>query len=541
MASKDLINIAMQLAKQLGANTNKFMGTRTNISFLGKGPQDDLLFQQDINTEALSVLPLSKILPQIESSMGYLTGGKLNDLQATKLVSNLHKMKEFHFPSQIPNITDMGTGTRNLTQEGLGALRDKTGATPLTMPFLRGPEGVRPPGRAVVTDSKGNPIQDTEWANRLAKAEGVAPEETILPTKDIRRVIDEKEGDDFIDFIRSQGDEAGANKIQAEVDRLNAAIAAADARVAGKSSAEIDALETMTKNKAGTEFITAYVDDVYKNSGVTASVDVPKKRAAAREFLYNILKKETDLIPPGSGGTLESVISDADYKYIMEGGGGALGDPLILVKKYFGDTIAKRIPLDTRTEVIDTFVENVRFAKDRAGFTTDDPRFNPDDIPDFAAGGRVGFMAGGIGKFTKAEVLIARLKNTIKDSKGKTDELSVYVNETFPGFIKEIKANPKLAENENVWKTLGLDLPKDQRLVVHSDDTVDFFRQTEFGPHNIKNVEKFMAEHPFLSREDALRILKMEPEDRVLEITRLQVLNNRTKNAHGGLAKILEV
>ena len=53
--------------------------------------------------------------------------------------------------------------------------------------------------------------------------------------------------------------------------------------------------------------------------------------------------------------------------------------------------------------------------------------------------------------------------------------------------------------------------------------------------------KKFMAEHPFLSREDALRILKMEPEDRVLEITRLQVLNNRTKNAHGGLAKILEV
>ena len=60
--------------------------------------------------------------------------------------------------------------------------------------------------------------------------------------------------------------------------------------------------------------------------------------------------------------------------------------------------------------------------------------------------------------------LIERLKNTIKDSKNKTDEISVYVNETFPNFIKEIKANPKLAENENVWKTLGIDLPKDQKL-----------------------------------------------------------------------------
>jgi len=517
MASKNLIDIAMQLAKQLGANTNKFLGQRTNISFLGKGPKDDLLFQQDINPEALGAFPLSKLLPQIESSMSYASGGKLNDLQMSKLISNLEKMKEFHFPTQIPNITDMGTGTRNLTQEGLGALR----ATRKTDDDFR-----------VIKDEIDLP-------------EGVDPRDTILPTKDIRKVIDEKKGDDFIDFIRSQGDEAGANKVQAEVDRLNAAIAAADARVAGKStfkgSNEIDALETMTKNKAGTEFITAYVDDVYKNSGVTASVDVPKKRAAAREFLYNILKKETDLLPPGSGGTLESVISDADYKYIMEGGGGALGDPLIIVKKYFGDTIAKRIPLDTRTEVIDKFVENVRFAKDRAGFPNDDPRFNPDDIPDFAAGGRVGFMAGGIGRFTKAEVLIQRLKNTIKDSKDKTDELSVYVNETFPGFIKEIKANPKLAENENVWKTLGLDLPSDQRLVVHSDDTVDFFTQTKFGPHNIELVEKFMAKHPFLSREDALRILKMEPEDRVLEITRLKVLNNRTKNAGGGLAKILEV
>ena len=50
-------------------------------------------------------------------------------------------------------------------------------------------------------------------------------------TKDIRQTIDEKEGDDFIDFIRKQGDEEGANKIQKEVDRLNKAIEDADKRV----------------------------------------------------------------------------------------------------------------------------------------------------------------------------------------------------------------------------------------------------------------------------------------------------------------------
>ena len=153
----------------------------------------------------------------------------------------------------------------------------------------------------------------------------------------------------------------------------------------------------------------------------------------------------------------------------------------------------------------------------------------------FAEGGRAGFMAGGIGRFSKAQVLIQRLKNTIKENPN-----DKYVQETFPGFIKEIKDNPKLAENENVFKALGGDLPSDQRFVVYSDDTVDFYKQSE-GPSNIAYLERFMKKHPFLSREDALRIIKMEPEDQVLEITRLQVLNNRTKNANGGLAKILEV
>jgi len=483
MASKNLIDIALRLSKQLGANTNKFLGSRTNITFLGKGPKDDLLFQSDLNVEALPAFPLSKLMPQIESSMGYLTGGKLNDIQATKLISNLEKIKEFNFPTQTANIIDLGTRTKNLNQKGLASLRGLTDETAEVGPEIR--------------------QFNEDFAARVA-ADNAA------------RAVDD---------LPPPGSRGGADDIAAPVQQF---------------TNEIDALDTMVKNRAGNEFITAYVDDIYKNAGAVSSVDVPKKRAAARMFLNSMLKKETNLLPPGKGGTLESVVSEADYKFITEGGGGALGDPLVLVKKYFGDEIAKRLPLDTRTEVIDTFVDNVRFTKDKSGFSTDDPRFNPDDLPDFATGGRVGFMAGGIGRFTKAEVLIQRLLNTIKESKDKTDELSVYVNETFPGFIKEIKANPKLAENEQVWKTLGIDLPSDQRLVVHSDDTVDFFRQTE-GPQNIAKVEEFMAKHPFLSREDALRIMKMEPEDQVLEITRLEVLNRRTKNAHGGLAKILEV
>ena len=178
-------------------------------------------------------------------------------------------------------------------------------------------------------------------------------------------------------------------------------------------------------------------------------------------------------------------------------------------------------------------------ATDKRGRGIKDPFFDRETIEfsEFASGGRAGFRLGGFGgKFSKAQVLIARLKNTIK---GMPDDK--YVQETLPGFIKEIEANPKLANNENVWKALGGDLPKDQRLVVHGDDTVDFFTQTKFGPHNIENITRFIEKYPFLSREEAMRILKMEPEDRILEITRLETIRNRTKNASGGLAKILEV
>ena len=88
--------------------------------------------------------------------------------------------------------------------------------------------------------------------------------------------------------------------------------------------------------------------------------------------------------------------------------------------------------------------------------------------------------------------------------------------------IKELQKNPELALDENVWKQFTTGLPKNQRLVVHSDDSVDFFRQTEFGPHNIENITAFQKKHPFLSREEATKITKMEPEDQVLEVTRLE-------------------
>ena len=155
------------------------------------------------------------------------------------------------------------------------------------------------------------------------------------------------------------------------------------------------------------------------------------------------------------------------------------------------------------------------------------------DPEDFASGGiaRVGMKIGG---WTKLEVLINILKNTIKGSK------DPYVKKYFPNWIKELKKNPSLANNENVWRELTSHIGKDkavknQRLIVHSDDSVDFFTQSKFGPHNIEKTLEFQKKHN-LSRDQANKILQMEPEDRVLEMKRLETIRNRTMQAEGGIA-----
>jgi len=129
----------------------------------------------------------------------------------------------------------------------------------------------------------------------------------------------------------------------------------------------------------------------------------------------------------------------------------------------------------------------------------------------------------GQGKFTKAQVLIARLENTLKTSK------DPYVQEKFPGFIEEIKAKPELANNKNVFETLSGPLPKGQKFVEYDDGTMDFFQKTDFGPQNIAPAKK-LAEELGISTSEASAILKMEPEDQVLEIGRRKALSDRIDN-----------
>jgi hypothetical protein len=103
----------------------------------------------------------------------------------------------------------------------------------------------------------------------------------------------------------------------------------------------------------------------------------------------------------------------------------------------------------------------------------------------------------GKGRFTKAEVIITRLENTIQGAKNNPDKTSDYVLKNFPNMIEELKNKPELANNENVFQTLAVEgLPKNQRLKVYDDGTVDF--------------ETLKPTHQFKLKEDIKRKLNAE-------------------------------
>ena len=174
MAKREVTNLIINLFSKLGGNMNNVLGSRSKITFLGKGKNPEGFIDSDINIEAIGVLGKNKILEELESSMGYLTAGKLNDVQANKLLSNMTKIDDVFNPKQVPNITDLATGTRNLDQEGLMSLRSKVDDIDL-------PEGVDPrdtilpssmiddlppPGSRGGPDDIAAPIQDAETTIR---------------------------------------------------------------------------------------------------------------------------------------------------------------------------------------------------------------------------------------------------------------------------------------------------------------------------------------------------------------------------------------
>jgi len=121
-------------------------------------------------------------------------------------------------------------------------------------------------------------------------------------------------------------------------------------------------------------------------------------------------------------------------------------------------------------------------------------------------GTQEGAKKAGKGRFTKAEYLIQRLRNAIKENPD-----DAYVQENFPNFIKELKANPDLAKNENVFKELGGDLPDNQKITVYDDDTLDFSILQPTKKFRL-NADKFKEDFN-VSDEELEKILALSPEE----------------------------
>ena len=167
---------------------------------------------------------------------------------------------------------------------------------------------------------------------------------------------------------------------------------------------------------------------------------------------------------------------------------------LDLVKNKFGKksiTTADKIARPEKAVVKDLFDEfNKRFKEKTTG--TEPIKMSMNDLIEYRSQN-----PAGKGRFTRAEAIIARLENTIENAKNNPDETSDYVLTNFPNMIEELKNKPELANNENVWKELGMTgLPKNQRFKLYDDGTVDF--------------ETLKPTHQFKLREDIKRKLNAE-------------------------------
>ena len=131
---KFLIESIIGLAQKIGANPSKFMGTKSNINFLGtgdramKGTTFSGLLKDDFMTVGSRNFTKDDMIRIIEQDSGYVTAGKLNDVQLNTMFTNLKTIDKTYNPPALPpgpmNVIDLETGTRNINKEGLESLRE---------------------------------------------------------------------------------------------------------------------------------------------------------------------------------------------------------------------------------------------------------------------------------------------------------------------------------------------------------------------------------------------------------------------------------
>ena len=95
MARRLIVNNIVNLIKGIGGNPNKFMGTKSNITFLWKGPKGSL-FQGEIDVRGMAEarFPIEQVITEAETAGGYAVANKLNDFQLQRLEKNLIELKK---------------------------------------------------------------------------------------------------------------------------------------------------------------------------------------------------------------------------------------------------------------------------------------------------------------------------------------------------------------------------------------------------------------------------------------------------------------
>jgi hypothetical protein len=317
-------------------------------------------------------------------------------------------MESVYFPPAAPaNITDLATGTRNLDAEGIMTLR-------------RGgdPTKYKP----------GDPITSENFA-----ATGFAPDNTAL-----------RRARELSDDLPPPGSRGGPEDIAAPF-----------------SGAGLEAI----KNVKGSNLIVDdIVNKIYLNAGVAENAQ-PVVRANAREFL-NRIKDLTD--EPGAP-SLSSVMEADDFKFMTEGGGGGMGDPLLLVQKYFGPKVASAVAKLDGPNDIQLFAERLISVKDAKGRGVSDRFFDPEsvDIDDFefADGGRVPMFAGGAARMGYQALAKYGIKpkdiSRLFASLGSDKSLVGKEKTEYFRMLHKVLRNPDDFPDEilDIQKQLGIDVP----------------------------------------------------------------------------------
>ena len=444
MARQLILQNLMKLAQGIGANPKNFMGTRTNITFLGKGPTKNPLFQGPIGGfEGASEAQLGSretIIEAVEDAMGFASANKLNSIQIRALELNLESLNKIYNPPVLPSAS--------------------------VTPIAPGIEGLR---RFPKETHKfmGRPLKDKDFA---------------------------------------------------EIDRL-----VAEGKI--PAAPEVSPTSAMMEGLTGSE--------------------IAEKTHSARATLLRLL----DLTPTGKEGvgiTLREVLSPQELKWVLEGGGGAKGDPIALIAKYFGPAVAKNIPSKGTPEVIETFITKIMRLKDRGGRGVEDPFFSRTEI-DFAGGGlahilqvpRTGYSKGRMVKGALA--ILNRNKKNAEYMFKASDNVS-------PGYAQgDMKYNAQLLADQ---------LAEDAGVLYEDlgalEQTKFYGTAYEYLAKEMGMMKKIMGRSKSIIPKNEAADWKTDFNEEILGETVKRVRprqalhqwnppKGRKPNASGGLAGILEV